>query len=216
MMTVTTTGLFLCGPQARFPSGDEIEQLRQTLLDQKDFCHSLIATLKGLPDILQKLAALDGTLKRFPLVASIDFLLQWLESGTLSLPVNTLPNISSFPFTILLQTALFLRHLARTNTGPDYRPTIQSLQKYGVQGFCTGFLTAAAIGFSRNEEQLAEFIAMSLRLAACIGAYVDHNASSSPVCALSIRWREGQFSRSQVEDFLTGYKHVRVLRFPIY
>jgi hypothetical protein len=216
MMTITTTELFLCGPQARLPSLQELDQLRQTLIDQKKFCASLTATLKNLPNVLQKLTAFDNTLKPVPSVASIDFLLQWLESGTLSLPVDTLPNVASSPFIILLQIALFLQHLAKTNGGPDYRPIIQSLQQYGVQGFCTGFLTAAAIGFSGNEEQLAEFAAVSLRLVMCIGAYADNNASSNPVCALSVRWRQGQFQRSQVEDLLIGYTHVRTPRLPIY
>jgi hypothetical protein len=124
--------------------------------------------------------------------------------------------MASSPFTVVLQIALFLQHLAKSNAGTDYRSTIQTLQQYGVQGFCTGFLTASAIGFSGNEEQLAEFTAVSLRLAMCVGAYVDNNASSNPVCALSVRWRQGQFSRSQVEDLLTEYTYVGTPRFPDY
>jgi len=211
MMTIATAELLLCGPQVRFPSRKILDELRQTLLDHKKFCEYLIATLKGLPYILQELTAFDNTLKRVPSLASNDFLLQWLECGNLSQPVDTLPNISSSPFTIILQIALFLQHLDKSDAGPDYSLAIQSLQQYGVQGFCTGFLTAAAIGFSGNEERLAEFVATSLRLATCIGAYVDHNASSSRVGALSVRWRQGQFSRSQVENILTGFTHVRIL-----
>lgn len=215
-MTVTTTELFLCGPQARFPPREELDQLRQTLLNEKKLYESLNTTLKDLPTIIQRLTAFDGTLKQVSSATSIEFLLQWLDTGTLSLPVDTLPNVASLPFTILLQIALFLQHVAGSKSGPDYRPTIQSLQQYGVQGFCAGFLTAAAIGFSGNEEQLAEFTAVSLRLATCVGAYVDHNASSSPICALSVRWRQGQFSISEVEDLLTGYTQVRIPGFLVY
>lgn len=216
-MTILSTELFLCGPQARLPSPQELGQLRQILLGQKVFCESLTATLKDLPNLLRQLAAFDSTLKWIPAAASIDFLLQWLDSGLLSISVDALLNVTSLPFAVLLQVALFLQHLAKNNAGPNYSQTIKSLQRYGVQGFCTGFLTAAAIDFSGNEEQLAEYAATSLRLAMCIGAYIDHNAlyakPSSPVCALSVRWREGQFSKSQVEDLLAGYKHVRTQRF---
>ena len=139
--------------------------------------------------------------------------MQWLDSGRLSLPVETLLNVASLPFVVLLQIALFLQHLAKINPGADYSQTIQSLQQCGVQGFCTGFLTAAAIDFSENEEQLAQYTATSLRLAMVIGAYVDQNAlytePSSSACTLSVRWRQGKFSKSQVENILTGYTHVR-------
>lgn len=205
--------LFLCGPQARLPSPKDLGQLRQILLGQKTFYASLTPTLKDLPNLLRQLTTFDVKLKRAPSAASIDFLLQWLDSGHVSLPLDDLPNIVSLPFAVLLEIALFLQHLAKNNTGPDYSQTIQSLQQYGVQGFCTGFLTAAAIDFSGNEEQLADYTATSLRLAMCIGAYIDQNAiyaePSSPVCALSVRWKEGQFSESQVEDLLAGYPHVR-------
>jgi Starter unit:ACP transacylase in aflatoxin biosynthesis len=210
------TELLLCGPQARLPSARELSRQRQVLLRHRSFCQSLTATLKDLPRLLAQLAVFDTTLKRAPVTASasLDFLLQWLDIGHISLPVDTLPNVAALPFTVLLQTALFLQHLTRDSSAeePSYRQTIKSLSKYGVQGFCTGFLTAAVINFSRNEEQLAEYAAISLRLAMCIGAYIDHNAlnaeDSSRVCSLSVRWREGQFSKSQVEDLLSGYERV--------
>ena len=170
------TELFLCGPQASLPSPQELSRLRQFLLDQKTFCESLTAILKDLPNLLRQLTAFDSTLERVPAAASIDFLLQWLDSGLLSLPVDALLNVASLPFAVLLQIAQFLQHLAKNNAGPDYSQTIQSLQQYGIQGFCTGFLTAVAIDYSRNEEQLAEYTATSLRLAMCIGGYIAQNA----------------------------------------
>ena len=205
--------LFLCGPQASLPSPKDLGQLRQILLGQKSLYASLTLTLNDLPNLLRQLTTFDVNLKRAPSAASIDCLLQWLDSGHLSLPVDDLPNIASLPFAVILQVALFLQHLAQNNTGSDYGQTVQALQQYGVQGFCTGFLTAAAIDFSRNEEQLAEYTATSLRLAMCIGVYIDQNAlyaePPNPVCALSVRWKEGQFSKRQVEDLLAGYAHVR-------
>lgn len=216
-MTISTTDLFLCGPQARLPPLQELDQLRQVLLGHKSLCQSLAATLKDLPNLLRELIASDNTLERVPAAASIDSLSQWLDAGLLPLPVDALLNVASLPFAVLLQIALFLQHLDKTNAGPDFSQTVRSLQQYGIQGFCTGFLTAAAIAFSRNEEQLAKHAATSLRLAMCVGAYIDRNAlyaePSSPICALSVRWRQGQFSKAQVEDLLSGYEHVRTQRF---
>lgn len=212
--------LFLCGPQAVLPSPQELSELRRILLDHENFCKSLTSTLKDLKSLYGQLIAFDSTLKGVPEAPSIDFLLQWLESGTLSVPANNLPNAGCLPFAVLLQIALFLRHLTESNIGSDYRQKIQSLQQYGVQGFCTGFLTAAAIAFSENEEQLVKNTATSLRLAMCIGAYIDdnvlYNETLSSPCALSVRWNEAQFSKSQVEDLLADYEHVRSPRPLIY
>ncbi|TVY71493.1 Methylphloroacetophenone synthase, partial [Lachnellula suecica] len=175
------------------------------------FSESLTTTLKDLPNLFQQLAAFDHTLKKVYAEASLDFLSRWLDPDLLSPPeTNSLLNVTSLPFAVLLQTALFLRHLAKSNDGPDYRQTLQSLQQYGVQGFCAGFLTAAAIAFSGSEEQLAEYVAISLRLAMSIGVYIDQDALSNPVCALSVRWKQDQFSKSQVESLLTGYSHAYI------
>ncbi|CAD6445408.1 396a7191-6a6b-451c-91a5-509a146bbc9c [Sclerotinia trifoliorum] len=101
-----------------------------------------------------------------------------------------------------------------TDSRSDYNHTLRSLQKYGVQGFCTGFLTAAAIDLSENEEQLAVNTATSLRLAMCIGAYIDQNVISvdslSPVSTLPVRWKQGQFSKAQVKKILRGYSHAYI------
>jgi hypothetical protein len=208
---MSMTQLLLCGPQSCLPS--EQSALRQLLLRRTSLCTALSSGARALPSLLRLLAAFDASLHRVS-ASSVDFLLQWIEHGTLSLPVDTLPNVVALPFAVLLQVALFLQHLDKDDALEDYSQTIQSLQQYGVQGFCTGFLTASAIGFSENEEQLAEYTVTSLRLAVCIGAYIDQNAlyaePANSACTLSVRWREGEFSRSQVEGLLASYPHVRV------
>lgn len=208
---MTMTQLLLCGPQARLPS-EHHSELRQCLLRRTSLCAALSSAARAVPALLRLLAAFDASLLRVP-VASVDFLLQWVEHGSFSQPVDTLPNVVALPFAVLLQISLFLQHLD-TDDDSNYSRTVQSLQQYGVQGFCTGFLTATAIAFSENEEQLAEYTVTSLRLAVCIGAYIDQNAPyaepANPACTLSVRWPEGEFSTSQVEGLLAGYPHVRV------
>ena len=72
-MTILSTELFLCGPQARLPLPQELEQLRQVLLGRESFCVSLTVTLKDLPNILQQLTAFDSTLKSPRLHPSTSF-----------------------------------------------------------------------------------------------------------------------------------------------
>lgn len=211
-MTISTTETFLFGPQATLPPTRGLDQLRQALVRRTKLYGSLIDTLKDLPDLLQQLVSSDPTLKRIPVTGSIEFIIQWLDSGTLSVPVDSLPNVVSVPFAVLLQLALLLVHLAKNKVGTEYDHTVLSLQKYGAQGFCTGFLTAAAVSFSATEDELAKNIGTSLRLAMCIGAYIDANAAfnepPNPVCAFSARWRQSEFSKSQIEDVLNSFTEV--------
>ncbi|CRG92018.1 Conidial yellow pigment biosynthesis polyketide synthase [Talaromyces islandicus] len=193
--------LLLCGPQ-RLPSQQPLRALRELLLRQTSRAAALSSATRALPALLRLLAAFDASLDRVS-SSSLDFLLQWLESGTLSQPVETLPSVVALPFAVLLQSALFLKHLDREDDD-GYKHTLQSLQRHGVQGFCTGFLTAAAIAFSEGEESLAKHVVTSVRLAACIGAYIDQNATN-PACSLSVRWRDAEFSIPQVEALLAGY-----------
>ncbi|KAJ8066571.1 hypothetical protein OCU04_005623 [Sclerotinia nivalis] len=213
-MAISTTTLFLCGPQARLPASQELDQLRKVLLSHETLCESLNSTLKDLPKLFGQLTASDTSLKQVPAAESIESLSQWLKSGKLSVPADKLLNVAALPFAVLLQITLYVQHMDNTDAGSDYSHTLRSLQKYGVQGFCTGFLTAAAIDLSGNEEQLAVNTATSLRLAMCIGAYIDQNVMSveslSPVCALSVRWKQDQFSKAQLEGILSGYSHAYI------
>ncbi|KAG5985260.1 Type I Iterative PKS [Claviceps digitariae] len=207
-MKLPTTDLFLCGPQSGFPSLKEVNRLREVLLRHKCIHQSLAATLKELPNLLRQLLTFDESLKEVPAAASIDNLAQWLDLENSTLPLDDdLPHAAALPLTVLLlekTTALL----------PSFSQTIQSLQKHGVQGFCTGFLTAAAIALSDTEEQLALHVAVSLRLAMCIGIYVDENifAVNPPasVFAVSVRWRQGQFSEPQIDNILHAYKHAYI------
>ncbi|KAG6007492.1 Type I Iterative PKS [Claviceps maximensis] len=215
-MKIPTTNLFLCGPQSRFPPPKDVDRLRKVLLRRECIHQSLQATLKGLPDLLRQLLAFDDSLRGVQAVASIECLAQWLDSGNHT-PFydNDVLHAVVLPLTVLLQTAMFLEHLEKTTDQlPSFSQATQSLEKYGVQGFCIGFLTAAAIAFSDAEEQLAQHIAVSLRLAMCIGVYVDRDTYAgdppNPVFVASVRWRQNQFSEAQVDSLLRVYKHAYI------
>ncbi|KAG5951531.1 Type I Iterative PKS [Claviceps sorghi] len=215
-MKLPATDLFLCGPQSRFPPPTEVNRLRHVLLRHKYIHQSLSATLKDLPSLLQQLLASDESLRGVEAVAVIDGLARWLDSGEFTLSHDDdLPHAAALPLTVLLQTALYVHHLEKTTAVlPPFRQTLQSLQKYGVQGFCIGFLTAAAIALSETEELLAQHVGISLRLAMCIGIYVDKNTLAadprSPVFVVSVRWRPEQFSETQLGNILRAHKHAYI------
>lgn len=206
--------LILCGPQGVLPSLQELSRLRQILLNEKSLFQKILLVLEDLPILYKKLTAFDSKLKEQASTPPTGFLLDWLNFGVPSMTIDHLPNVDCLPFAVILQIALLLEYLSENSQSLDLHSKIQSLQRYGVQGFCTGFLTAAAIAFSGDIETLATNTATSLRLGMCIGAYVDgnlmeHGQTSLP-CAISVRWKEGHFSESQIQGILADYAHVRI------
>ena len=212
-MTIQSPKLLLYGPQARFPSTEESTQLHRVLANHTGLFQDIVATIDELSNLYQQLAASDPSLTQVTGFASLSFLQKWLQLGDLPGDVEDLPNVAALPLTVVLQTALYLQHLDRNGITTNYKDSLKSFQQHGVQGFCTGFLTAAATAFSENEEQLAGNLGTGIRLAMCIGAYVDQNTVHAepprPACALSIRWKQGNFSAAQVKDLLKGYRDVR-------
>lgn len=218
-MTSVTPKLILYGPQARFPSTEELNQFHRVLGSHTSLFQDIVATIDELPSLFQRLATSDTSLNRVPATTSLSSLKQWLQSGHLSGQIDDLPYVASLPLTVVLQTALYLQYLDRNGVTTNYTDSLRSFQQHGVQGFCTGFLTAAATAFSENEEQLTGNLATSIRLAMCLGAYVDQNTvyaePPSPACALSVRWKQGNFSAAQVKDLLKRYPNVRGSEIPV-
>ena len=219
-MTSATPKLLLYGPQASFPSTEELNKLHRVLGSHTSLFQDIVATIDELPSLFQQLVTSDPSLSRVPAAAPLSFLKQWLQSGPLSGHVGDLPSVAALPLTVVLQTGLYLQYLDRTGVTTSYNDSLRSFQLHGVQGFCTGFLTAAATAFSENEEHLAKNIATSIRLAMCLGAYVDQNTvyaePPSPACALSIRWKQEKYSAAQVKDLLKRYSNVRGSGTPVY
>lgn len=62
-----------------------------------------------------------------------------------------------------------------------------------VQGFCLGFLTAAAISCSKDETQYRSLAATAVRLATCAGAVVDIDTLKADrhdrALAIAVRWK---------------------------
>ena len=212
-MTILTPTLLLYGPQTYFPSTEESLQLHRVLASHTGLFQDISATINELSSLYQQLAAYDPGLSQVPGVPSLSFLTKWLQSGDLPEDADDLPYVAALPLTVLLQIALYLQHLDRNGLTANDSISLQSFQHHGVQGFCAGFPTAAATAFSENKEQLSRNLGTSIRLAMCLSAYVDQNAlyAEHPnlACALSIRWKQGNFSAAQVKALLKAYPGVR-------
>lgn len=87
-------------------------------------------------------------------------LVQFFESGTTEgLPIESPYEFLLVPMTVISQIVGYI--------------TLD--QEGDVQGFCVGFLGAAAVASSHSASDLERWTATAIRLALCIGAIVDIN-----------------------------------------
>lgn len=206
--------LLLCGPQSSLPSTGIMRCLHQ-VITSRGLTHKLLSTITEFEPAFQRFVGNDPQLANISGVTSLGALKHWLESGQLPVPAEELPNHVSLPLTILLQISLYLYNesIQYSATSSDYRGNHHHAGTQGVLGFCIGFLTAAAIAFSANDDELAHVTSTSLRLAICIGAYIDANAvyanPPNPVQAVSVRWKQGPLSLDKLTEMLADFPQVR-------
>lgn len=98
-------------------------------------------------------------------------------AGHAMLDVENLGNVHLAPLTVLAQAVELLQ-------GGEDLWRFQS-----AQGFCVGFLAAAALSSARTDTEFRSNICNAIRLAACMGLAVDEDADGD-VCAVAVQCRK--------------------------
>jgi len=205
--------LLVFGPQTELPSLEVLAELRQELVKNPRLS-SLQDAVKNLPRFWQTLTNFDPSLSRVPGAKYLDDLQRWIVDGD-AFPhhLGDAPNVYSLPVTLILQIIQYVRYLNRLGEKDPHRLVLEGLQAGGIQGFCVGFLSAIAVSSSESAADIAAVAAVSLRLAVCIGAYVDQDGSfaeqANQTSCLSIRWRSDDVDEKEVADLIRTYPDVR-------
>ena len=114
--------------------------------------------------------------------------------------------------TVLLQIALYVRYLHQLQGGEEQSRVLEGLKNGGIQGFCIGILTAIAIACAESEEDIATLGAIGLRLAVCVGAYVDYDGCfarpPNKTACLAVRCRDGDLGKEGIAIVIQSYPHV--------
>ncbi|EFX05857.1 polyketide synthase [Grosmannia clavigera kw1407] len=113
-----------------------------------------------------------------------------LRAAVGQLPDNTVSHYG-LAVTVLVQITQYCRYLEII--GKDaHRRVLDSVQSGGVQGFCVGFLSTVAVASSDDESNLGTLAAVALRLAVCIGAYVDADGArnADDYMSVAVRWQD--------------------------
>lgn len=205
--------LLVFGPQTELPSLEVLAELRPELVKNPRLS-SLQDAVKNLPRFWQTLTNFDPSLSRVPGAKYLDDLQRWIVDGD-AFPhhLGDAPNVYSLPVTLILQIIQYVRYLNRLGEKDPHRLVLEGLQAGGIQGFCVGFLSAIAVSSSESAADIAAVAAVSLRLAVCIGAYVDQDGSfaeqANQTSCLSIRWRSDDVDEKEVADLIRTYPDVR-------
>ena len=212
-----TPSLLVFGPQTEFPSQEILEDLRQELTTDP-LLFSLQDAVKDLPRFWQSLIDYDPSLSQVPGAKYLGDLRQWIvNGGTFPHHSGDTPNVYALPVTLLLQIAQYVRYLNWLEENNPHSLLLDGLQVGGVQGFCIGFLSAIAVSSSRDEADIAAVAAVGLRLAVCIGAYVDQDGifaeQPNQMACIAIRWRGDHVTKQEVVDLIRTYPGVRLHSF---
>jgi hypothetical protein len=110
--------------------------------------------------------------------------------------------------TVLLHITQYTRYLGQL--GKDsHSDVLDSVNGGGgIQGFCVGLLSAPTVATSASELDIGASAAVALRLAVCIGAYVDHDALDDEILTVALRWGDGHV-QTNVEDIIRSIPDVR-------
>ncbi|KAF3769424.1 hypothetical protein M406DRAFT_32824 [Cryphonectria parasitica EP155] len=176
--------LLVVGPKRSTAGIKDLVELRTTITTTPDLAF-LAETIKSLEDLWPAIAETiytDAELDAIDGRQILGNLWRFFEQGDTSAITGTGPchnNVLLDVLTILFHVVDFWRLATTEIATPLFacssrKPTSEL---HDIQGFCLGFLTAAAVSSSTSKAEFEKHVATVLRIAVCIGALVDLDAA---------------------------------------
>ena len=204
----TPPSLVAFGSLANWPVPQQSSLLRQFLLESA-LLRPIVQSLYDLTTLARALSSKDPTLNTLTIQSAADDLIQWIKDGERANLSKELRNALLMPMTVIAQAVQYLSALQQSN-GIEHASVLESVgTKGGIQGFCAGLLTAVALASSTIEDTIGIHVAISVKLAFCIGVYVDLDQDNcgGTYSTLAVRWREPT-TLEDVEQLVEGYVDV--------
>lgn len=186
--------LLVFGPQAELPSQEVLADLRQELT-QNPSLSSLKVAVKDLLGFWHTLTDFDPDLRQVPGAKYLSDFQHWIsDGGPFPHHLTSNPNVYALPVTVVLQITQYIRYISGLGLKDPHRHILDGLLDGGAHGFCVGLLSALAVSSSQTEADIAAVASNSVRLAVCIGAYVDKDGrfgeSPDQKTCVALRWRD--------------------------
>lgn len=124
----------------------------------------------------------------------IDILRRWAETGESSALAAVRSGIIALPLLVILQIGQYLRYLEYHKLA-HHAFVAEIRQAGGVQGYCGGLPAAMAVACAKDEMDVVNKAAITMRVLLGVGAYAeaadDTNGTGSTTLALRLKF-EGQ------------------------
>jgi hypothetical protein len=190
----TLPSLIALGSLAPWPTQDQLRELRMQL-QRNILFEPITAATRDLASLWDCLADRDSSLGAVAGKDAAEKLAELVTStGTVEDPSEKRKNIMTMPITTISQIVQYCAYLEDSDAAGDHGSVLESVAKGGgVQGFCAGLLSALAVASGRTKEEVVALAATSIKLAFCIGAYIDldqvRNGGKSQDSTLAVRWK---------------------------
>ena len=186
--------LIAFGSLAPWPKPPRLNELRSAL-QQQESLKPILQVIKELPLLWKVLSKSDPGLDGIAGEAAADELAEWVTAAGAAYLLEDKGNVTRMPLTVITHIAQYTSCLRQFDKASSHRAIMESvLAGGGIQGCCVGLLSALAVASGKSEEDVARFAAVSVRLAFCVGAYVDLDrhriGSKSQTSNLAVRWKE--------------------------
>lgn len=190
---VALPSLIAFGSLAPWPDADRLQQLRIALREQPSL-KPIVEAIYQLPLLWKALESREPGLKAVAGKPAADQLAEWITGTNNIQHVDEKRNLMIMPMTIITQIVYYFSYLGQSGGAFHHGSVLESVAAGGgIQGFCTGLLSAIAVASGKNQEDTGNFAATSVKLAFCIGAYVDldqcRDGGASKDSTLAVRWR---------------------------
>ncbi|KAI9811990.1 MAG: Type I Iterative PKS [Pycnora praestabilis] len=194
------------GPQSKEPKADYLQRLRAYLCNTEELA-PFVQVIRGLPALWTLYSNHNPdlwALSHGP--QELQSCSGWIETGVSSQISKSTHGVVSIPLLIIVQVAQYFQFMREHRI--RHNDLILAVQNgAGIQGYCSGLLTAAAVACSADEQELVQNCCRALRLAVGVGAYSDLGigGDSEAFATIVIRMKyEGQ-AEDVLKDFPSLY-----------
>ena len=187
-------------------------RLRGNILNSPDL-RFLLGVIDELPSVWPVIRATCPQVGKARGADQLEQVKQFLHDGVLSFgETGSIPCLTASLLTVLSHVTeyiIFSRNAPDASCG-DSHGWFHEVQE--VQGFCIGFLAAAAVACSDNKSEFCTYASVALRLAVCIGATIDAAEDPLPPSKYSRSYsvrRKTETEKKQLDAILESVTGVR-------
>jgi hypothetical protein len=207
----TLPSLITFGSLGPLPTQVQILQLQEEFHRKASLFRPLIETVRHLDSLWAKMIDQDPALNVIDGRGAIKKL-EGVLSGTVNEHIHDdMRNIFIVPMTVLLHVVQYLSFIEHSGVA-NHNSVLENVAvKGGVQGLCAGLLSAQTVASATTIEDIVALWCTSLRLAFCIGAYVDINQVGNDGHAESatgfVNWKV-PVTLEDIQNVLQKYQNV--------